>query len=43
MQGDGNLVLYDYAGHPRWASGTDGHHGARLVLQCDGNLVIYDP
>src|SRR5262249_9062198 len=25
------------------ASGTQGHPGARLVMQSDGNVVIYDP
>jgi hypothetical protein len=26
-----------------WASGTDGHPGSHLVVQDDGNLVIYAP
>jgi hypothetical protein len=41
MQTDGNLVLYDYQHHPVWASGTNGHPGAYLVIQKDGNAVIY--
>jgi hypothetical protein len=42
MQPDGNLVLYDDAGHPVWASGTHGN-GLFLALQDDGNLVIEHP
>ena len=41
MQTDGNLVLYEFSA-PRWRSGTEGHPGARLEVQQDGNLVIYD-
>jgi hypothetical protein len=41
MQGDGNLVAYNAAAAPVWASNTDGNPGARLILQDDGNLVIY--
>lgn len=42
MQGDGNLVLYTASGHVLWDSRTNGHSGARTVLQgTDGNLVIY--
>ncbi len=40
MQGDGNLVLYR-GSTVLWASGTDGHPGARVVMQSDGNLVVY--
>ena len=39
---DRDLVLYDYAGNVKWSSNTQGHRGAFLVVQCDGNLVIYD-
>jgi GH25 family lysozyme M1 (1,4-beta-N-acetylmuramidase) len=42
LQADGNLVVYDAGGRPRWSSGTSGtgpHN--RLVLQDDGNLVLY--
>ena len=43
MQGDGNLVLYDNAGHPLWASNTSGHPDVwDVVMQGDGNLVIYN-
>ncbi len=38
MQHDGNLVVYDPDGSPLWASGTDGHPGASLAIQDDGNL-----
>jgi hypothetical protein len=47
-QGDGNLVVY--AGSPTggpvrplWASGTAGRGSGRLVMQNDGNLVLYGP
>lgn len=41
MQTDGNLVLSGKDNHPYWNTGTAGHPGARLELQDDGNLVIY--
>lgn len=41
MQGDGNLVLYDYEGTVGWQSGTFGNPGALAVMQTDGNLVVY--
>jgi hypothetical protein len=37
---DGNLVEYQ-GGHALWASGTEGHEGDYLVMQGDGNLVLY--
>ncbi|HUA50101.1 MAG TPA: hypothetical protein VMA77_33020 [Solirubrobacteraceae bacterium] len=43
MQADGNLVLYDGAGKPLWASNTDHHPGAYAVMQSDGNFVVYPP
>lgn len=46
MGPDGNLVVYRLGGPDRvalWASGTQGHPGAYLVAQDDGNLVIYQP
>jgi len=55
MQPDGNLVAYGPSpcGAPRpdicqgpydwWASNTDGQPGSRVVMQGDGNLVIYRP
>lgn len=40
LQEDGNMVLYDKAGNPRWSSRST---GARyLVCQDDGNVVAYD-
>jgi hypothetical protein len=41
MQNDGNLVLYGH-GRAVWNSKTAGHSGAYLVVQGDGNIVIYD-
>ncbi|GIG29758.1 hypothetical protein [Cellulomonas marina] len=44
MQTDGNLVLYVKAAGAElalWSSGTEGHPGARLVQQGDGNAVVY--
>jgi hypothetical protein len=42
MQTDGNLVVYDASGTPRWSSGTPNYPGAGLFVQNDGNVVIYD-
>jgi len=43
MQHDGNLVVYDEDGRPRWASGTWGPlRISRAVMQDDGNFVVYD-
>jgi hypothetical protein len=42
MQGDGNLVLRNVSTQKAlWASGTDGKGAVKLVLQTDGNLVLY--
>ena len=42
MQGDGNLVLRNVSSQKAlWASGTDGRGAVKLVLQTDGNLVLY--
>jgi hypothetical protein len=41
MQLDGNLVVYDGSGTPRWASGTAGYDNAYLAVQDDGNVVVY--
>jgi hypothetical protein len=44
MQGDGNFCIYPNwpaGGNARWCSGTQGHPGAWLVVQDDGNVVIY--
>lgn len=40
FQADGNLVLYSSDNETLWSSRTDGHDGAVLVLQGDGNLTI---
>lgn len=44
LQSDGNLVLYDASGTPRWSSNTFQHGTApwTLTLQADGNLVLFD-
>jgi hypothetical protein len=41
FQSDGNLVVHTADSRPVWASKTQGHDGAILRLQADGNLVIY--
>ncbi len=41
FQTDGNLVMYNPANKPVWASGTHNKNGVRLTMQKDGNLVIY--
>ena len=41
LQKDGNLVLYDAANQPKWATGTDGRAVSYALMQTDGNLVIY--
>jgi hypothetical protein len=45
MQNDGHFVLYNDAMIPGWGSGVWGPQfaGARLVMQDDGDLVIYLP
>ncbi len=42
LQGDGNLVVYNFSGKAVWNSHT-AHTGShnRLVMQGDGNLVLY--
>jgi hypothetical protein len=43
MQGDGNLVIYDEHGTPRWDTAT--YNGASTwytIFQPDGNLVVYN-
>ncbi len=42
MQPDGNLVLYDAANQPKWATGTSGKAATHVIMQPDGNLVIYN-
>lgn len=41
MQGDGNFVIYNWADGPVWSSNTYGNPGSKLVMQDDGNLVVY--
>lgn len=45
MQGDGNLVLYEFANAPVWATNTAGipapHTPTHAVMQTDGNFVLY--
>ena len=41
MQGDGNLVIYDFNKKSYWNSSTWGRGESRLTVQDDGNLVIY--
>lgn len=42
MQGDGNFVIYDTAGHPHWSTGTQGHPGSWLNLRNDGTIQVVD-
>lgn len=42
MQADGNFVIYRRDGTPKWATGTDGRAIGGIVMQDDGNLVMYD-
>lgn len=43
LQGDSNLVLYRQGSSTAmWQSGTFGTAAAKLIMQPDGNLVIYD-
>lgn len=41
MQTAGNLVLYSYVPNALWATGGGGYPGAYLIVQDDGNVVIY--
>jgi hypothetical protein len=41
MQANGNFVCYGGDGHAYWATGTQGHQNADVVLQDDGNLILY--
>lgn len=43
-QNDGNLVLYQTESQtPLWSSNTVGSQAGVMIMQADGNLVIYDP
>jgi hypothetical protein len=41
LQGDNNLVVYRNDGTPVWASNTMGSGAQTLVVQDDGNMVLY--
>ncbi len=43
MQGDGNLVIYDWNNQWIWDSETDHNPGSRLLVQDNGMVAIYDP
>ncbi|WP_143621580.1 hypothetical protein [Streptomyces tsukubensis] len=40
FQNDGNLVVYNAARYPIWASNADGFTDATLTIKPDGNLVV---
>ncbi len=42
MKADGNLVLASAGGTTYWETDTAGNPGALVVLQDDGDLVVYD-
>ncbi|XP_031148668.1 lectin-like isoform X2 [Sander lucioperca] len=45
FQDDGNFVVYACASSPHkavWATGTNGSDAARVIMQADGNLVMYN-
>ncbi|MBD2330103.1 hypothetical protein [Alkalinema sp. FACHB-956] len=42
FQADGNLVVYNTAGRPLWATGTNGTGANILAVQSDGNVVLYE-
>jgi hypothetical protein len=42
LQGDGNFVVYRAGNNTAlWASNTPGKGGTKLIMQADGNLVLY--
>ncbi|HET8658234.1 MAG TPA: hypothetical protein VFM55_04450 [Micromonosporaceae bacterium] len=41
MQGDGNFVAYNSSGGATWATNTVGRGGVRILVQNDGNVVMY--
>ena len=41
-QTDGNLVLYNADGSPRWWTGIYSTNPGRAEMQIDGNFVVYD-
>ena len=40
FQADQNLVLYFYSGDP-WSPNVHNYGGKKLIMQNDGNLVLY--
>lgn len=42
LQNDGNLVVYNSAGAPVWASMTNGKGAVQALMQSDGNFVLYN-
>lgn len=43
MQSDGNFVVYMRGGGALWATGTNGSGANKMVVQSDGNAVLYAP
>jgi RHS repeat-associated protein len=41
MQSDGNFVLYNSANASQWSTGTGGSNAGPIMMQDDGNLVLY--
>ena len=41
MQSDGNFVLSNSANNALWSTGTGGTNAASIMMQDDGNLVLY--
>jgi RHS repeat-associated protein len=41
LQQDGNFVLYSSANNSLWASNTSGSNASSIMMQDDGNLVLY--
>lgn len=42
LQGDGNFVVYKVGNNTAlWASNTSSKGGVKLIMQSDGNLVLY--
>jgi hypothetical protein len=42
LQTDRNLVLLDAGNQQKWSTGTNGKAVTHLIMQTDGNLVIYN-
>jgi hypothetical protein len=41
LQPDGDFVIYDWSDNRLWGTGTSGMGASTLIMQDDGNLVIY--